>query len=184
MNKILRNKTAAWALYWGLCSALLLPGCGFKLRGQSQLPFQSVLLEANNSSTLTQELRRVLRANKITLATDVRRADALLAVTNEVRLRNVLSFTSTGRAREVQLRYIVTVQLKDRAGLFLMAPSDIALQRDITYSDDQILAKESEELLLYKDMQSDVVQQLMRRLEATKVQPGTVPAPSAPAVER
>jgi LPS-assembly lipoprotein len=31
-----------------------------------------------------------------------------------------------------------------------------------------VLAKESEEALLYKDMQSDAVQQVMQRLSATK----------------
>jgi LPS-assembly lipoprotein len=34
-----------------------------------------------------------------------------------------------------------------------------------------VLSKESEELLLLRDMQGDLVQQLMRRLAAAKLQP-------------
>ncbi len=143
-------------------------GCGFKLRGPSELPFKSLFLQANDSSALTQELRRVLRANGITVLTDIKAADVQLTVLNEVRQRNILSFSSTGRIREVQLRYLTSIQVLGKNGLFLMPPSEIALQRDVTYSDDQVLAKESEELLLYRDMQSDLVQQLMRRLAAIK----------------
>jgi LPS-assembly lipoprotein len=143
-------------------------GCGFKLRGASELPFKSLYLQANDSSALTQELRRVLRANGVSVLADNKAAEVQLTVLNEVRQRNILSFSSTGRIREVQLRYLTSVQVLGKNGLFLMPPSEIALQRDVTYSDDQVLAKESEELLLYRDMQSDVVQQLMRRLAAIK----------------
>ncbi|MEO8142986.1 MAG: LPS assembly lipoprotein LptE, partial [Betaproteobacteria bacterium] len=38
------------------------------------------------------------------------------------------------------------------------------LTRDITFNDSDVLAKETEEQLLYRDMQSDMVQQIMRRL--------------------
>ncbi|MFN0162016.1 MAG: LPS assembly lipoprotein LptE, partial [Burkholderiales bacterium] len=35
------------------------------------------------------------------------------------------------------------------------------------FNDTQVLAKESEEALLYRDMQTDMVQQVLRRLAAT-----------------
>ena len=48
--------------------------------------------------------------------------------------------------------------------------STITLRREITFSDDLVLSKESEEALLLRDMQNDLVQQLMRRLAAAKLQ--------------
>ena len=42
-------------------------------------------------------------------------------------------------------------------------------QRDISFSETAVLAKEAEEALLYKDMQADIVQQLLRRLGAAKI---------------
>jgi LPS-assembly lipoprotein len=48
-------------------------------------------------------------------------------------------------------------------------PSVVQLQRDVTYDDSAILAKEAEEQLLFRDMQSDMVQQVMRRLASAEV---------------
>ena len=42
------------------------------------------------------------------------------------------------------------------------------LSRDVTYNDAEILAKEAEEQLLFRDMQSDMVQQVMRRLASAE----------------
>jgi LPS-assembly lipoprotein len=44
----------------------------------------------------------------------------------------------------------------------------VQLTRDVTYNDTDVLAKENEEQLLYRDMQADMVQQLMRRLSAAQ----------------
>jgi LPS-assembly lipoprotein len=41
-------------------------------------------------------------------------------------------------------------------------------QRDISYNESAALAKETEEALLYRDMQSDIAQQIQRRLAALK----------------
>ena len=52
--------------------------------------------------------------------------------------------------------------------------AEIALKRDLSYSDTEALGKEAEEALLYRDMQNDAVQQLLRRLQLTKL--STTPA--------
>jgi len=44
--------------------------------------------------------------------------------------------------------------------------TEIELNRNFAYDDSQILAKESEENLLYRDMQTDAAQQIMRRVSA------------------
>jgi LPS-assembly lipoprotein len=44
----------------------------------------------------------------------------------------------------------------------------VQLTRDVTYNDAEILAKEAEEQLLFRDMQTDMVQQILRRLAAAK----------------
>ncbi len=50
----------------------------------------------------------------------------------------------------------------------MIEPTDLQVQRDISFNDSQRLSKESEEVLLYRDMQTDLVQQLMRRIAAAK----------------
>jgi LPS-assembly lipoprotein len=46
--------------------------------------------------------------------------------------------------------------------------SSIELSREMTFNDAAILAKEAEEQLLYRDMQADMAQQILRRLSAAQ----------------
>ncbi|MBI4742843.1 MAG: hypothetical protein HY777_15135, partial [Betaproteobacteria bacterium] len=59
----------------------------------------------------------------------------------------------------------------DVKGRDLVPPGEIELSRDLSYDDSNVLAKEQEEVLLWRDMQNDMVQQLMRRLVAVKPVP-------------
>ena len=71
----------------------------------------------------------------------------------------------------MQLRYRLKFRVRDAKGRDYLPQSEIRLTRDISYSGTQVLAKESEEALLYRDMQSDMVQQILRRLAAAPAQP-------------
>lgn len=76
--------------------------------------------------------------------------------------------------REKRLRYRYGYRVVDSKGRNLILPGVIELNRDLTYADSDVLAKTQEEELLWRDMESDLVQQLMRRLAATKpVYPAT-----------
>ena len=83
--------------------------------------------------------------------------------------RTILSLDATGRVREYQLRYRVGFRVHDgKGGEFLPIERTVQLTRDITFNDSDVLAKEAEEQLLYRDMQTDMVQQIMRRLAAAQ----------------
>jgi LPS-assembly lipoprotein len=56
----------------------------------------------------------------------------------------------------------------DGKGNLYVPPSTVQLSRDVTYNDTEILAKEAEEQLLFRDMQADMVQQLLHRLAAAR----------------
>ena len=68
--------------------------------------------------------------------------------------------------REFQLRIVFKFKLRSGKGVELIVPTEITQQRDISFNETAVLAKESEEGLLYRDMQNDIVQQIMRRLAA------------------
>jgi LPS-assembly lipoprotein len=82
----------------------------------------------------------------------------------------VLSLTGTGKVREFQLRYRVGFRVHDGKGTDFVPQSLIQLTRDVTFNDTEILAKEQEEQILFRDMQTDMVQQILRRLAAAKPQ--------------
>jgi LPS-assembly lipoprotein len=145
----------------------LLVACGFQLRGQAQLPFDTLYVPPG--SPLAVELKRnVAAASKTRLVNEVKEADAVLGFTQEAREKVILSYDTAGRVREYQLRYRVGFRVTDRKGQVFVSTSEILLTRDISFSDVQLLAKESEEALLYRDMQTDMVQQILRRLAASK----------------
>ena len=149
-------------------AALAVAGCGFQLRGQAQLPFDTLYIPG--STPLVVELKRNLAAaSKTRLVESPGDAQAVLGFTQESRDKVILSFNTAGRVSEYQLRYRVGFRVTDAKGRQVYLPTnEVLLTRDVSYSDAQVLAKEAEEALLYRDMQSDMVQQILRRLVAAK----------------
>jgi len=145
-----------------------LAGCGFRLRGTAEVPFETLYLP-NSDSGIALDLRRYVQAGtRARVVDDPKQAEAVLAFTEENREKNILSLTSAGRVSEFQLRYRVGFRVHDGKGGDYVPQTSIALTRDITFSDTDVLAKEAEEQLLFRDMQSDMVQQIMRRLAASR----------------
>ena len=95
-------------------------------------------------------------------------ADAIFDLLGEQRDKIILSLSTSGQPREYQLRYRVAYSLHDAKGGVYISPTTLILRRDITFN-DQVLAKEYEEQLLYQDMQSDMVQQILRRMQASRL---------------
>ena len=147
--------------------SLGLAACGFQLRGVANFPFESI--NVAGTSPLLNELQRNIAAGsnaKVVLKAD--EAQAVFALIGEAREKVILSLNTQGRVREYQLRYRVNFRVHDGKGGEFIAPSVIILRRDISFN-DQVLAKEAEEGLLYREMQSDMVQQLIRRMQAAKL---------------
>jgi len=151
-----------------LALALVLAGCGFRLRGTAEVPFQTLYVP-NATSGIALDLKRNIQAGThARVVDDAKGADAVLQFTEETRSKEILSLTAQGRVREFQLRYRVGFRVHDGKGQEFLPASSIQLTRDVTFNDTEILAKEQEELLLFRDMQADMVQLIMRRLAAAK----------------
>jgi LPS-assembly lipoprotein len=152
-----------------LAFALLLAGCGFQMRGTANLPFDTLYMPPIGGPGIALDLKRNIQAGtRTTVVDDPKKADALLEVQQEAREKVILSLAATGRVREYQLRYRVAFRVHDGKGGEFLPTNSVVLTRDITFNDSDVLAKETEEGLLYRDMQFDMVQQIMRRLEAAQ----------------
>jgi LPS-assembly lipoprotein len=154
-----------------LFAGLTLASCGFHLRGQSTLPFETISLATPEGSLLGEDLKRSIVSGSQTRIVD-RAADAqaVLQVIGEQREKVILSLTGAGRVNEFLLRYRLVFKVHDGKGRDIIPQNEIVLTREMSYNDQQVLAKEAEEQLLYRDMQRDMVQQVMRRLAAARVQ--------------
>lgn len=149
---------------------LSLNGCGFALRGPVSFPFTSIYVGFPDNSPLGGELKRNIRANgKTLISTDAGNADVALEILSESREKTILSLNEQGRVREYNLTYNLRFRVKDKAGKEVLPSTTISLKRNISFNETQVLAKEAEEALLYRDMQSDLVQQMMRRLAVVKM---------------
>ncbi|MGQ0510121.1 MAG: LPS-assembly lipoprotein LptE [Betaproteobacteria bacterium] len=148
--------------------ALSLAGCGFQLRGTADLPFETIFVPSATSGVALDIKRNIQSGTRTRVVDDAKSAQAVLQFIQEVREKHILSLTGTGRVREFQLRYRVGFRLHDGKGGEFLPANTIELTRDVTYNDAEVLAKETEEQLLYRDMQFDMVQLVMRRLAASQ----------------
>ena len=153
--------------------AALLAGCGFRLRGAPEFAFSSIQIVAPPGSPLARELVRTLESaggqlRVLREAPAQTPADVVLDLLSEQHERAVVGLTPSGQVRELQLRLRVRFRLRTPTGGEPIPSTELVQQRDISYNESQALAKEAEEALLFRNMQSDIVQQMLRRLAAVK----------------
>jgi LPS-assembly lipoprotein len=90
-------------------------------------------------------------------------------VLSDQRERVVVGMSAAGQVREFQLRVRLKLRLRTPQGRELLSETELLQQRDISYSETAALAKEAEQEMLYRSMQTDIVQQVMRRLAAVRL---------------
>lgn len=152
--------------------AALLGGCGFRLRRPPRLDFDSVQLVGFPArSPFTEELERAIEASGSTKVVEsAAQAEVVLEALADVRDKTVAAQTAAGQVREFTLRTRLRFRLRTPAGRLLIPDTELLLTRDMSFNETNALAKQQEEATLYRSMQSDIVEQVMRRLAA-------VPAP-------
>ena len=147
---------------------LNLVACGFKLRGQvSELPFERIYITAPAGMTIGSDLERVISTHtQARVVKKIEKSDAVVQIVHAIREKRILSLSEGGRVREFELIYRVAARLLDSHNTELAPLQEIRLTRILPYLDAQELSKAAEEEMLYKDMQKDAVQQILRQITA------------------
>ena len=158
---------------FALCLACLclFTACGFQLRGAelSALPYKSLHIALDPDSEMYLWLTRYIKSLGTTeIVRDSTKADAIFMQVKNERQKNILSLDSQGRVKEYRLEVSYAFQVKNQAGQVVVPFNEITLTRDVSYSDDSLLAKESEENILWRDMYQDLSNQILRRLAMTQ----------------
>ncbi len=161
-------RSAAYTAWIVLLAGLILAGCGFHLRGQSSLPFASAHVEASPGSAIAPLLLQSLRLNGKQVVDSPRAAEVTIRLERELKGKEILSLSGGGKVREFRLSQRVTLSAYDRGGRVLLAPTELTLTRDTSYDDAQALAKEAEEAQLMRDMEQEMLRQILRRLAYAK----------------
>ena len=163
------RRTALARLMAGLVGAGGLAGCGFHLRGDVTYAFSSLFVNVPSSPPFALELQRALASGDATrIVGSPAEAQAILDVTSVVDDKGVLSLSSGGRVQEYLLTKRISFSVRDAAGHDWLPASEFSIRRSYTFNESEVLAREAQEARLLKEMQTDAVQQVVRRLQAAK----------------
>jgi LPS-assembly lipoprotein len=148
---------------------LALAGCGFELRRAAELHFESIALTGfAPRSPLAQELRTTLeRSVKVT--EDQAQAQVVFRALADQRTRRAVVYTASGQVREIQLRMLLRYRAQTPRERELIPDSSIEKIREMTFIESAALGKQQEEQDVYREMQSDIVLQLMLQLSAIRL---------------
>jgi LPS-assembly lipoprotein len=145
-----------------------LAGCGFQLRGASPLHFKSVYVDAPvatyQRNTLAERVRSLLTVAGTKVTASSKEAELTLKLGEEQRTKTILSLTAAGRVAEYRLEMNISYEAENAGGQQRLPPTQLKFIRDLTYDDNQYLAKAAEEDFLYHSMEEDAAQQILRHL--------------------
>ncbi|HMV22511.1 MAG: hypothetical protein JNK96_03430 [Betaproteobacteria bacterium] len=150
---------------------VLVAGCGFQLRGSAgaSLPYKSLYIALPENSEIGLWLARYIKSSGSTqLKANPKDAEAILQQLLDNRSKSILSLNAQGAVREYRLEAKFAFRVIDPTGKVLVAPSEINLTRDLTYNASAVLAKDQEETLLWRDINMDLANQILRQLAIAK----------------
>lgn len=164
----MNRRRAQTRLFFALGAAGL-SACGFQLRQWPTLPFRTLAFTGfAANSPLAVSLKRELALTGVSVIEQPGRAEAVLEALVDARDKTVAASTAAGQVRELQLRTRLRFRVATPAGKLLLAPVELLLTRDLSYSETVALGKSQEEAQLYAAMDEDVVGQVIQRLAAIK----------------
>ena len=141
--------------------------CGFHLRGAADVPFNSIYIQGS-TIVISKALKKNLTLNSVKVLDSAETAELLLEIVGEESEKRILSLAGTGKVNEFELYYRVHYRTKLAGDALWSQIQTVEARRDYSYDDTQLLAKQGEEKRLNEDMQSSVLNSLVRRLSALK----------------
>ena len=163
-------KLSAALLLTACC--LLLGACGFQLRGVADLPsvMQRTYVQIGDRyGEFGRSLERKLRTNNVQVVEKRQQASAILDIVENRFVREAASFSGDALISELRLTYRVAFRLLDADGQPLSGRNDVVLFRDYTFDSSAVLASQSEEEFLRKDLESSMSSEVIIRLEALEL---------------
>ncbi|MFZ2235977.1 MAG: LPS assembly lipoprotein LptE [Dokdonella sp.] len=151
------------ALLAALCA------CGFQLRKEAVLPpgMGTVFVQgADSFSPLGRDLAAALERAGSTVVEKAGNGVAIMNITANKLATDVLSVGGNARANEYSMRYHVEFNVTDNTGKAILGKQVIELSREYTFDAAQARAVAAEEDLLSQELQREMVQSIMRRLDA------------------
>jgi LPS-assembly lipoprotein len=154
------------------CVSVILSSCGFSLRGSDVLSskFQVIQLDMEQpNSEFSRLLRRSLEVADVSIeAVALTNSDSpVLLVSNERIVSHPITVNPRARAAQYEMRLSINIALGN-AERYLISPETLMVER-IYFEDIANIAGTQEEVeIITAEMRRELVNQLMRRLEAVE----------------
>jgi LPS-assembly lipoprotein len=164
---------ARHSLRWFVAVGLLvlLTACGFRLKGQTPLPFQTIYTNIAENSAFGAQLRRVIRATSpdTRFIDEPKEAQVRLTQLSLTRGLEEVSISVEGQVEEYELSVTIIFQLTDAQGHILLPPTTLSTTREIPYDSGALQAKQGEIGSLYVEMQQSLIDRMVRRITSPEV---------------
>lgn len=148
---------------------LVLAGCGFHLRGNElSANFETVFLSSTRAVTIERELARSLGFAGVEVVTDRSAADVVIDLTAQLDGRRSISVTERARTAEYEISLEIRYRVigREPAETVLVKDRSIRVARTYRLDRNNIVGSSEEQTLLRSEMEQDVVQQILRSLDA------------------
>jgi LPS-assembly lipoprotein len=166
---------------WALALLVGLAGCGFALRTSLEMPFATIGVTPESTSGVAGGLVRYFgdAVRPVAPPRGGQAPEVIVDVQQESQEKVIVGVDSSGLVREFELRLSVRFKVRTPLGHELIASTVIEQARSISFNESAVLSKDAEEAFLYRDMQSEIVQQLARRLAVIHLVPSPSPSPGS-----
>ncbi|MBC7204419.1 MAG: hypothetical protein H5U29_13075 [Pusillimonas sp.] len=150
---------------------VLLAACGFRLKGQTPLPFQTIYTNIAENSAFGAQLRRVIRATSpnTRFVDEPKEAQVRLTQLSLTRGLEEVSISVEGQVEEYELSITIVFQLTNAQGHILLPPTTLGTTREIPYDSGALQAKQGEIGSLYVEMQQSLIDRMVRRITSPEV---------------
>lgn len=151
-----------------LTVAVLLAGCGFKLRGEVTLPPQMQFLRLEMVETgprIRPGLVAALERGGVTLVEDTEVPVAVMRIPVNVTATQALTISQQARVSEYTVRHRVELEIRGPDGAVLLPRDEIILERDFVFDRRDALGVAGQEETLLRDLEREMVRAILRRIE-------------------
>lgn len=158
-----------WVVLLGL--ALGLASCGFKLRGEVDIPpdLNPMFIQAGGGSPVAQAIRDRLRGTQVRLAANAKEAKLILRILSEQRSSRVVAVDRSGKVLSYELHYRLTFDAIGADGQARLPRQELDLVRGFDNPDTEVLGKQLEGELIYQDLMDDAADRVLIRLRAALI---------------
>lgn len=160
-----------WRIVACAVLCLMLAACGFRLKGPSPLPFNTIYTNIAENSEFGAGIRRAIVASSpnTRFVSDPTQAEAkLIQIANDQNMRE-LSIDAQGQIEEYELNLAFTFQLDDAKGHIILPATTLRATREVPYNPSAVQAKQSEIGMVFKEMQQSMINRVVRHLSAPDV---------------